>query len=89
MYHVALYFLNSGQNVVALNFGGTMTVPPECNGARKPARRPWTWKSGITRYDRSDVVSLYVLTIFFIVLERFRCVNGTATISLHYEVMYL
>lgn len=58
-----------------------MTVPPECNGARKPASRPWTWNSGMTRYDRSDVVNLYVLTIFFIVLVRLRCVNGTATVS--------
>jgi hypothetical protein len=29
VYHVALYFWNSGQNVVALNFGGMTTVPPE------------------------------------------------------------
>ena len=82
VYHVALYFWNSGQNVFALNFGGIMTVPPECNGARNPARRPWTWNSGITKYDRSDIVSLYVLTIFFIVVVRFRCVNGTATLTL-------
>lgn len=40
MYHVALYFMNSFQKVVALNFGGIITVPPECNGARKPANRP-------------------------------------------------
>jgi len=49
VYHVALYLVNSGQNVEALNLGGMMTVPPECNGARKPASRPWTWNSGMTR----------------------------------------
>src|SRR5436190_16315240 len=81
VYHVALYLWNSGQKVVALNFGGMITVPPEWRGARNPASRPWTWNSGITRYDRSDSVSLYVLTIFFIVLVKFRCVNGTAAIS--------
>jgi hypothetical protein len=78
VYHVALYLLNSGQKVVALNLEGMMTVPPDLSGARNPARRPWTWKSGMTRYDRSLEVSLYVSTIFFIVLVKFRCVNGTA-----------
>lgn len=34
MYHVALYFVYSGQKVVALNFGGMMTVPPEWRGER-------------------------------------------------------
>ena len=49
MYHVALYLVNSGQKVAALNLGGMMTVPPDCRGASNPARRPWTWNSGMTR----------------------------------------
>jgi hypothetical protein len=49
VYQVALYLVNSGQYVVALNLGGMITVPPDFRGARNPARRPWTWNSGITR----------------------------------------
>jgi hypothetical protein len=49
VYHVALYLMNSGQNVVALNLGGMMTVPPDLNGARNPASKPWTWNNGMTR----------------------------------------
>jgi hypothetical protein len=49
VYHVAPNLVNSGQNVVALNWGGMITVPPEWRGARNPARRPWTWNNGITR----------------------------------------
>lgn len=59
-----------------------MTVPPDLRGARKPASRPWTWNNGMTRYDLSSGVSLYVSTMFFIVLVRLRCVSGTATINL-------
>lgn len=54
VYHVALYLMNSGQNVVVLNLGGIITVPPEWRGERKPASKPCTWNNGMTRYDRSD-----------------------------------
>jgi len=49
VYQFALCVIKSVQNVDAENFGGTITVPPEARGVRKPASRPWTWKSGITR----------------------------------------
>lgn len=48
---------NSAQNVPAENLGGMTTLPPERSGARKPARRPWTWKSGMTKNERSAGVS--------------------------------
>jgi len=40
VYQLALYLIKSFQNSEAENLGGTMTVPPDLSGARKPARRP-------------------------------------------------
>jgi len=44
VYQFASCVVKSFQNVDAENTGGTMTVPPDARGARKPARSPWTWK---------------------------------------------
>lgn len=53
VYQLALCVIKSSQKVVALNLRGTTTEPPERRGARNPARRPWTWKRGMTSMVRS------------------------------------
>lgn len=40
VYQLALCSMKSCQNVVAENFGGTITEPPERRGARNPASSP-------------------------------------------------
>ena len=39
----------SAQNALALNRGGTSTVPPDAKAASVEARRPWTWNRGMTQ----------------------------------------
>lgn len=56
-YQFALWVVKSFQNSDAEKRAGTITEPPEESGPRNAARRPWTWKSGITRYVRSEGVS--------------------------------
>ena len=64
VYQLALCVMKFSQKSCAENLGGTMTDPPDRRGARKPASRPWTWNSGITRRVRSSGVSLYVSRMF-------------------------
>lgn len=40
VYQVALYVINSDQNVEAENFSGTMTELPDKRGARNAASKP-------------------------------------------------
>ena len=40
VYQFALCMMKSSQNSEAENLEGTMTEPPDNNGARKPARSP-------------------------------------------------
>ena len=78
VYQFALWVVKCCQKLLALNAPGTTTEPPDANGPRKPARRPWTWNNGMTSIVRSAAVSWYVFWMFFIVLVRLRCVKGTA-----------
>ncbi|RKF60241.1 hypothetical protein OnM2_052035, partial [Erysiphe neolycopersici] len=48
VYQLALKASKSIQNSEAENLGGMIIDPPDPIGARKPARRPWTWNSGMT-----------------------------------------
>lgn len=64
VYQFALCVIKSSQKVVALNLAGTMTEPPERRGARNPARRPWTWKRGMTSKVRSAGLNSYVAWMF-------------------------
>jgi len=53
VYQVARWRRKVGQKSLAENLGGTMTELWAARGARKAAKRPWTWKSGMTRRVRS------------------------------------
>lgn len=57
VYQFALCSRKSRQKSEAENFAGTTAEPPERRGARKPARRPWTWNKGMTSIVRSFGVS--------------------------------
>ena len=59
-YQVARLAAMTCQKVIASNFGGTITVPPEAKVAMVEAISPWMWKSGITHIAASDAVSPYV-----------------------------
>lgn len=49
VYQVHLVDAKSCQKRPAENFPGMTTLPLDRRGASKPASRPWTWKSGMTR----------------------------------------
>lgn len=53
VYQFARWAQKVDQKSVAENFGGMMTELQADRGARKAARRPWTWKRGMTRRVRS------------------------------------
>ncbi len=57
VYQLALRRMKLSQNSEAEKRTGTMTDPQEKMGARNPASKPWTWKSGMTRRVRSCEVS--------------------------------
>lgn len=57
VYQFALLATKSLQNSDPENLGGMITEPPLPRGARKPARRPCTWKRGMTRNVRSSGVN--------------------------------
>lgn len=49
VYQVDLVDAKSFQNRVAENLSMMTTLPPERKGDKRPARRPCTWKRGMTR----------------------------------------
>ncbi|BAH92877.1 Os04g0683750 [Oryza sativa Japonica Group] len=79
VYHVAPAPRMSAQKVDAEKrpAAGSVTDAPDAREARRPQRRPWTWKSGSTITVASASVRRYTARMFWTDAARLRCVSGT------------